>query len=360
MTTENRVHNNLKALRALRNGQTADDLMAYTGWGGLREAIYTPAIFKELKGLIGEQAIVSLKQTLKSAYYTPAWLVRFMMQCLASIPSLSLEAVLEPSAGVGNFLNGLKRLNRPESQPSRVVAVEIDQVSCELLNVIYPDVEVHHTGFERFQPDEQFTLILGNPPFGQIQVDDPVHQDLTRYSIHHYFVAKAMRLLKPNGLLAMVLPRYFLDASCKQVRHIIAKEGGTLVAAFRLPDNLFSDAKVTVDIVFLQKTAGTLPWREARRFSRDGKSAYLNEYFFTYPSHILGRLEFFEVYGRNELTCKSTGDLGQSLAMSRRCLQLQLELQCLQARCETLVANERWLQALQAELNQRFASKTKV
>lgn len=358
MTTENRVSNNLKALRALRDGQTPNDLMAYTGWGGLRQAIYTPAVFKELKGLIGEQAVASLKQTLKSAYYTPAWLVRFMMQCLASIPSLSLDAVLEPSAGVGGFLNGLKHLNHYDPKQSRVVAVEIDQVSCELLRVIYPEVEVHHAGFETFQPDEQFTLILGNPPFGQIQVDDSVHPDLTRYSIHHYFVAKAMRLLKPNGLLAMVLPRYFLDASYKHVRNSIAEEGGTLVAAFRLPDNLFSDAKVTVDIVFLQKTTGTLPWRAAKRFSRDGKSAYLNEYFFTYPSHILGRLEFFEVYGRHELTCKSTGDLGQHLAMSRRCLQLQLELQSLQARCEHLVANERWMQALQAELNQRLTTKT--
>lgn len=167
-----------------------------------------------------------------------------------------------------------------------------------------------------------------------------------------------MRLLKQNGLLAMVLPRYFLDASCKHVRNMIADEGGTLVAAFRLPDHLFSDAKVTVDIVFLQKATGTLPWQKAKRFSRDGKSAYLNEYFFAHPSHILGRLEFFETYGRNELTCKSTGDLGQHLAMSRRCLQLQLKLQSLQARCETLVANERWMQALQAELNQRLTTKT--
>ena len=66
-----------------------------------------------------------------------------------------------------------------------------------------------------------------------------------------------MRLLKPGGLLAMVLPSYFLDNQSKHVRKIIADEGGNLLAAYRLPDDMFDDAKVTVDVVFLVKEKPT-------------------------------------------------------------------------------------------------------
>jgi hypothetical protein len=51
----------------------------------------------------------------------------------------------------------------------------------------------------------------------------------------------------------MVLPRYFLDNAKQHVRNLIAEEGGTLLAAYRLPDDVFSDAKVCTDIVFLRK-----------------------------------------------------------------------------------------------------------
>lgn len=51
-----------------------------------------------------------------------------------------------------------------------------------------------------------------------------------------------MRLLKKGGILAMVLPAYFLDNESKHVRDISDAEGGELMAAYRLPDDLFSDA----------------------------------------------------------------------------------------------------------------------
>ena len=49
-----------------------------------------------------------------------------------------------------------------------------------------------------------------------------------------------MRMLNPNGILAMVLPSYFMDNVREHARDIIAQDGGRLIAAFRLPDDLFA------------------------------------------------------------------------------------------------------------------------
>jgi hypothetical protein len=142
---------------------------------------------------------------------------------------------------------------------------------------------------------------------------DEQHPDLKGFCIHHYFVAKCMRLLKPEGFLAMVLPSYFLDNGRDHVRHIIDKEGGSLLAAYRLPEDLFCDAKVTIDIVFLKKGKAGKKWLQTKDVRIGGKSKPLNEYYHLHSHHILGNLEIVPMYERMGLTCKRRGDPFQLL-----------------------------------------------
>lgn len=297
-----RVENNLNAMRTLQsNTPCLNDLKGYSGWGGLREAIYTPSIYRKLKSVLSEAEIVSIKQTLKSAYFTPKALVQWMYQWIAAT-GFQPTQVLEPSAGHGIFFEAMPTAMR---QSATLTAVEMDSVSGRVLQALYPQVALHVQPFETFQPKPDFDLIVGNPPFGQITVTDTDHADITHCSIHHYFVAKALRLLVPNGLLAMIVPRYFLDAKDKHLRQTIHQEGGTLVAAYRLPDNLFADARVTVDIVFLKKTTGNADWVEVKPWSRNAERVHINPYFLAHPDHVLGELELIEIYGRKEMTCRS-------------------------------------------------------
>jgi hypothetical protein len=126
-----------------------------------------------------------------------------------------------------------------------------------------------------------------------------------------------MRLLKEGEVLAMVLPSYFMDNVKDHTRYIIDREGGSLVAAYRLPDDLFSNAKVTIDLVFLKKGKTSKEWLRTRDISIGGKSKPLNEYYHSHPHHILGNLEIVPMYERTGLTCKRRGDpfhlLGQML-----------------------------------------------
>jgi hypothetical protein len=79
-----------------------------------------------------------------------------------------------------------------------------------------------------------------------------------------------------------------------------------LLAAYRLPDDLFADAKVTVDIVFLRKgkSAHAPTWLKTPRKFISGRGMLLNEYYHYHAHHIIGKLAVVDMYKRKGLTCK--------------------------------------------------------
>jgi hypothetical protein len=215
-----RVQQNLMALAELNTKTpTPEVLKQYTGWGGLRHAIFTPEVYRSLKKNLSDEAIASIKKTISNAYYTPQTLIQFIYDALALLKR-PFSTILEPSAGHGLFFELMPDALKAERN---LFAVEMDEVSCRLLRALYPDVTLYQGGFEVYQPTMNFNLIIGNPPYGREILIDQQHADLSSLRIHHYFVAKCMRLLAPGGILAMVLPRYFLDNRRDHARDIIYK-----------------------------------------------------------------------------------------------------------------------------------------
>lgn len=362
-----RVQHNLKALTELKmNHPNPDLLKQYSGWGGLRSAIFTPEIYRVLKNNLSNEAISTLKKTVNNAYYTPRELIQFIYDAL-SLLNKPFKTILEPSAGHGAFFE----LMPPSLMEEQPYAVELDEVSCRLIQRLYPQVALYHGGFETYHPQKTFDLIIGNPPYGQDIIVDERHTDLSALRIHHYFVAKCMRILAPGGILAMVLPRYFLDNRKNHAREIIHQEGGSLLAAYRLPDNLFADAKVTVDVVFLIKEKGATDWLYSDKIRVGNEMSHLNRYFSLNPSHVLGQLDIVEVYGRPELTCKTSkkGDtislLRQQLAyfplqklptfeecnssLAQRIISIDQEIKVLLGRKKQLMNAQRDLQCLERQ-----------
>ena len=71
-----RVEKNLQVLQLLANNELNMSkeekimiLNQYTGWGGLRDVIYSPSVYKELKKYLSDIKIASIKQSTNSAYY---------------------------------------------------------------------------------------------------------------------------------------------------------------------------------------------------------------------------------------------------------------------------------------------------
>ena len=99
-----RVEQNIEVLKSLTKKEniTPETLKNYSGWGGLRDAVYNPDIYKELKSHLSEDEIDSIKRTLSSAYYTPELLVKFMWTALLRM-GFRYGNILEPAVGTGHI-----------------------------------------------------------------------------------------------------------------------------------------------------------------------------------------------------------------------------------------------------------------
>ncbi|MCL5260934.1 MAG: Eco57I restriction-modification methylase domain-containing protein [Gammaproteobacteria bacterium] len=105
---------------------------------------------------------------------------------------------------------------------SNITAIEIDNTYCEVVELLYPEIKLHHLGFENFRRNK-YDLIISNPSYDSNLLVNPENKDIANYCIHHYFVAKSMKLLKKDGVLTTVPSSFSLGNTIKHARSIIKK-----------------------------------------------------------------------------------------------------------------------------------------
>lgn len=219
--------------------------------------------------------------------------------------------ILEPAAGIGYFIG----LMPPAIQErSAWVAVEKDSLSGQILQQLYPEVQTHISGLEQTDlKGSSFDLVIGNVPFGSYSVYDKYHPELNAYPIHNYFIGRAVQLVKPGGIVALITSMGTLDAAGQDFRHYLTNEGeAELLGAIRLPSNAFeanrnngpADTQVTTDILFLRKRSGTAQPFAGNAFERTVtiraeatdeetvRTLAVNEYYHAHPEMMLGEMRF--------------------------------------------------------------------
>ena len=189
---------------------------------------------------------------------------------------------------------------------SKLYGVELDDISGRIAKLLYPNAQIYITGYEKTDLQKDFfDLAIGNVPFGQYQVNDPEYNYL-KFSIHNYFIAKALDQVHPGGILAFVTSRYTMDSQNTDVREYLAKRAD-LLGAIRLPNNAFkanANTDVVSDILFLQKretpSAEISEWVQTAK-NEDG--FIINSYFLTHPDMVLGITSSESTqYGRPDYT----------------------------------------------------------
>ncbi|WP_226842616.1 Eco57I restriction-modification methylase domain-containing protein, partial [Acidithiobacillus thiooxidans] len=108
--------------------------------------------------------------------------------------------------------------------------------------------------------NENFDLVIGNPPFGDTRLLDRHREDLTRLSpnIHSYFFARSLDSLNPGGLALMVVSRYLMDADQPGNRafRLHMHNQAELLGVIRLPNSTFEKTaftNVVTDVIVLRK-----------------------------------------------------------------------------------------------------------
>lgn len=294
-----------------RSKPRIDILKSYKGFGGLRQCFNSKALYgmlmREIRYNFGKEreheVFNTLRQSCKSAYYTPKEVIKFMYRYLSEVCHFEGGDILEPACGNGAFFEYMPSDIKANSN---ITGIEMDILTSKLVNGIYPDIKIINDQIQNIDfSGKKYDLIIGNPPYGSEIMTDAEMPDLNGYTIHHYFTAKCMRLLKDNGILAFVLPAYFMDIPRGSTRKIIDNEA-VLIDAVRLPDNLFEQAKVTVDIIIVRKTGNKLQnFVNTVELIQDGKKDSINQYWHDKPERVLGelKLKWVEAYNRYVPTC---------------------------------------------------------
>ena len=293
------LRRNIEAIRrafALEREQRAatpeerDVLRAYSGFGAIKEVLeplphkkktaLTPLI-EELHAVLKENTggereykryLDGLKASVLTAFYTPEPVTDAIARMLYNAGAVPVRA-LEPSAGTGAFVEYLRRYN----EEAEITCFEKDPMTGLILSRLYPDDTVRVQGLETIEPayEGHFDLITSNIPFGDVSLFDPAFsnsRDPVRrqgaWAIHNYFFMKSVDLVRDGGLVAFITSQGMADAERNRPVREWLMERCDLVAAVRLPNNLFTDhagTEVGSDLIVLQKNSVARPLSERQR-----------------------------------------------------------------------------------------------
>jgi hypothetical protein len=195
-----------------------------------------------------------------SAYFTPPAVAAAVWDVALKALGTWPRMVLEPSAGSGRFLDP-----RPlAGYAQTLIAIEPDPIYSRILSHLYSEPQgpwkVRATTLEKAGLVEPtFDLIVGNAPFGDWGVSDSNCPASLRHrhlqsKVHDYFFCKAVSLLLPGGVCAMITHRSTLDRESVGVREWLAARAD-LVGAWRLPVELWGDqgAVPVADVLVLRR-----------------------------------------------------------------------------------------------------------
>ena len=244
----------------------ARELADAVHWAKSDLELFAPTV--ELHRLIREnskneseykQLMDSLKQSVLTAFYTPSAVTEALTDVLKEHQIIP-EKVLEPSAGIGAFVDSVLD-NNPKAD---IMAFEKDLLTGKILRHLHPEQKVRIEGFEKIEKpfNDYFDLAISNIPFGDVAVFDPSYtamkgmRALVTRRIHNYFFVKALDTVRDGGLVAFITSQGVLNAKNNSAARFMMLYHADFVSAIRLPNNLFTEnanTEVGSDLIILQK-----------------------------------------------------------------------------------------------------------
>ena len=257
---------NLEAIRSLKSSNPNLNLLKeFKGWGSLKDSFAEGnKDYAELKNLLTLQEYEIAKNSVLNAHYTSNEVIEALWAKLQSA-GFTAGKVLEPSCGTGKFISLC-----PQNLKNNIdfTGVELDPIPSKIAELLNPQAKIYNQDFSLVSfPDNYFDLIIGNVPFGKYRVHDPRYNALN-LSIHNYFIAKSLDLVKEGGVICLITSPSTLDSKNTKFREYLSKRA-ELITAFRLPSEAFktsSNTEVSADVLILKKcinTNGHYTWDDA-------------------------------------------------------------------------------------------------
>ena len=324
-----KVRANIDAIKLLRKLETENrnatpeekaKLAQYVGWGGLKpifnegKAAYRQRsydnlygeqkaefdrwqkgwgkLYDEVKSILTPEEWDRAARSILNAHYTSRRVITAMWDAVQRM-GFKGGVALEPAEGIGHFI-GLQP--EPSRANTKWAAVELDSISGRIASKLYPEANHQLTGFQTARlPNNSVDLVISNFPFAKEGPADPRYPDL---SLHNYFMARSLDVVKPGGIVAAITSNSTMDSAASRAARQYIAERADLVGAIRLPNTAFKEnagTEVTTDILFFRKRDNTA--FPGQPFTRTVESETykhepigLNEYFQSHPDMMLGRM----------------------------------------------------------------------
>ena len=261
----------------------------------------------ELRDLLSAEEWDAAARTTINAHYTDPLIARQLWRALTAL-GFENGTVLEPGSGAGTFI-GLA------PQGTEMTGVELDPVTAAISQGLYPQATIRTESFaETRLPEGYFDAAIGNVPFSDVVLHDPVHNS-TRQSMHNHFILKALALTRPGGMVAVLTSHFTMDAQNPGARREM-NAMADLVGAIRLPTGAHRRAagsEVLTDLLVFRRRENDQPpvdnsWETVTPVTIDGRTVKINAYFDEHPEHVLGDVGVRHgMYGQDTLTV--TADL---------------------------------------------------
>lgn len=257
-TEQERRELNEQILRLLQSGAceqagvTDEDIFnRYTGDGslhGLQRSDYD-----------NYNAFSAAKKELENGqFFTPPSICEMIVSALHLSDT---DLVADLTCGMGNFFNFLPN-------EDNAYGCEVDPNAYVVARHLYPRSHIVQGDIRDYDPQRHFDYVLGNPPFHLRWI----MPDGTIMPSHQYYCLKAAQLLKPLGILAVIVPASFLADSFSDKSAICMMESRfSFLGQVMLPDEAFALSGVSsfaTKIQFWQKKSSAAGWT-SRRYSTD-------------------------------------------------------------------------------------------
>ena len=169
-------------------GISKDDIFnAYTGLGGLHGLQFSN--YDSYYDYQKAKAEIEQGQ-----FFTPYKLVEWIYDCL-HISNTDLVADL--TCGHGAFASCCP-------VEGNFYGCELEGKSYRVAKYLYPDAKLENTDIRFYEPKVTFDYVVGNPPYNL-----KWRKDDTSYLSEYYYCLKAAELLKPAGIMTIIVPLSF-------------------------------------------------------------------------------------------------------------------------------------------------------
>ena len=233
---------------AAEYGITAEDIYnAYTGDGGLHGL--------EQKDFDNYHKYSEAKKEVENGqFFTPAKICEYIMK---SLKLSAGDTVADLTCGMGGFFNFAPT-------EDNVYGCELDIKAFKVARFLYPDAHIECQDIRNYNPGTRFDYVVGNPPFN-LKWKIEGKEDLES---QFYYCLKASELLKPLGIMAIVVPMSFLmDEFLDKKKIKLMESHFSFLGQVELPESAFASLGVTrfgTKVQFWQKHGDVPGWKPNR------------------------------------------------------------------------------------------------